>query len=180
VVVVKLVVWLTAIDRPSYSTVTAIVRLATAIDRPSYRTRMANVRLATVIDRSSSATVTAIDRPSCSTAIARLATAIEQPPNSTVTAIGRLSMAGAATVARRSSSSANAKSPSSGCDAIGQAAMWMMTKMKMRKTRKMMMKIRVEDEGGAAGEATAIAAVRSARNDEQRLRRSRLGRSRHH
>jgi hypothetical protein len=97
------------------------------------------------------------------------------------TAIVRLSMAGAVTVARRSSSSANARSPSSSCDAMRQAAIWMTMKMTMRKTWKMMMKIRAEDEGGAAGEAAAVAAVRSAaRNDEQRLRRSRLRRSRHH
>jgi hypothetical protein len=68
------------------------------------------------------------------------------------TAIVRLSTAVAP---RRSSSVWNARSGSSSSDAIEQRAMWvMMKKVKMRKTRKMMMKIRAGDE-------------------EQRLRRSR-------
>jgi hypothetical protein len=56
-----------------------------------------------------------------------------------------------------SSSSANARLPSTSCDAT---ATWKMMKMmkirKTRKTRKKMMRIRAEGEGGGVGRVVAV------------------------
>jgi hypothetical protein len=98
-------------------------------------------------------------------AIVRPSTAIERPSSPMATAIVGLSMVAAV---RRSSSSANARSGSSSCDAIEQPAMWMMMrKTNMKKTRKMMWmmmktRMRVEDAGEAVGEAAAEAVARFA------------------
>jgi hypothetical protein len=91
------------------------------------------------------------------TAIVRLATAIDR--SSCPTAIFRLAIA---------------IEPPSSSNATEQAAMWRMIKrMKMRKTRRKMMRIKAEGEGGAAGRVVAVAAARSARNRQHPwLRRS--------